>query len=144
MSGFYCSPVSATVCGAPIFSSGASGVAVEPFGSNIVNSEILYQCQTGLLQEGRGTLLCREDGRWNPDPQGLCAGISLTSFYLSFHTYKSVVIDPYSCSRQKSVYSCYCNHYNYCLLTGDFYYWSSVWCIADCLHQQVEQEGTWL
>ena len=52
MSGCYCSPVSATVCEAPIFASGASGVAVEPFSSTIVNSEILYQCQTGFLQEG--------------------------------------------------------------------------------------------
>ena len=49
-------------------------MAVEPFSSTIVNSEIFYQCQTGLLQEGRGTLLCGEDGRWNPDPQGLCTG----------------------------------------------------------------------
>ena len=47
---------------------------MEPFSSTIVNSEILYQCQSGLLQEGRETLLCGQDGRWNPDPQSLCTG----------------------------------------------------------------------
>ena len=136
MSGCYCSPVSATVCEAPIISSGASGVAVKPFSSTIVNSEILYQCQTGLLQERRGTLLCREDGRWNPDPQSLCTGILLIL------PYKSVFIDPYSCSRQKSVYSCYCCHYCCSLPTGGIYCWYCVWCTAHCLYQQVEQEET--
>ena len=141
MSGCYCSPVSATVCEAPIFSSGASGVAVEPFSSTIVNSEILYQCQTGLLQERRGTLLCGEDGRWNPDPQSLCTGTKFNKLLVIF-PYKSVLINPYSCSRQKFVYSCYCRHYNYCLFTGDIHCWYCVWCIGQCLHQQVEQEGT--
>ena len=79
MSGCYCSPVSTTVCEVPIFSSGVSGVAVEPFSSTIVNSEIVYQCQ---LQEGKRTLLCEEDGRWSPDPQSLCTGINFT--YKSF------------------------------------------------------------
>ena len=140
MSGCYCSPVSATVCGVPIFSSGASGVAVEPFSSTIVNSEILYQCQTGLLQERRGTLLCGEDGRWNPDPQGLCTGMK---FNINF-TYPSIQICHQSllCFRQKSVYSCYCSHYSCCLLTGGIYCWDCMWCIAHCLHQQVEQEET--
>ena len=136
----YCSPVSATVCEAPIFSSGASGasgVAVEPFGSTIVNSEIVYQCQTGLLPEERRTLLCEEDGRWSPDPQSLCTGLSLLIL-----PYKSVLIKPYSCSRQKSVYSCYCSHCRYCLPIGGIHYWDCVWCFAHCLHQQVEQEGT--
>ena len=132
----YCSPVSTTVCGAPVFSSGASGVAVEPFGSNIVNSEMVYQCQTGLLLEGRRTLLCGEDGRWNPDPQDLCTGISLLIL-----PYKSVLIDPYSCFRQKSIYNCYCSHYSSYLPTGGIHCWGSVWCFAHCLHQQVEQEG---
>ena len=90
--------MSATVCEAPIFASGASGVAVEPFSSTIVNSEILYQCQTGLLQEGRGTLLCGEDGRWNPEPQDLCTGMKFNKLLLIL-PYKSVLIDPYSCSR---------------------------------------------
>ena len=137
MSGRYCSPVSSTVCGVPIFSSGASGVAVEPFGSTIVNSEIVYQCQPGLLPEGKRTLLCGEDGRWSPDPQGLCTGISLLIL-----SYKSVLIDPYSRSRKQSLYSCYCSHCSYCLLTGDVHYWDSVLCFAHCLHQQVEQERT--
>ena len=134
MSRYFCSPVSITVCGAPIFSTGASGVAVEPFSSTIVNSEIFYQCQ---LQEGRRTLLCGEDGRWSPDPQSLCTGINFT-----YPSIQSVLIGLYSCSRQKSVYSCYCSHCSSRLLTGDIHYWNCVWCTAHCLHQQVEQEGT--
>ena len=47
---------------------------MEPFCSTTVGSEIFYQCQTGFVQEGRGTVMCGEDGRWNPDPQGLCTG----------------------------------------------------------------------
>ena len=71
-------------------------MAVEPFSSTIANSEIVYQCQTGLLQEGRRTLLCGGDGRWNPDPQSLCTGKDPITFrrcnaftypfYLSVHT----------------------------------------------------------
>ena len=64
-----CSLASAIVCGATSF---GSGVIVEPFSSTTVGSEILYQCQTGFPPEE--TLLCGEDGRWNPDPQGLCTG----------------------------------------------------------------------
>ena len=60
---------SAIVCGAPTF---ASGVTLDPFCSTIVGSEILYQCQPGLL---RRALLCGGDGRWNPDPRDLCTGI---------------------------------------------------------------------
>ena len=62
---------SAIVCGAPSFS---SGVAVEPFCSTIMGSEIHYQCQPGFLPEGRRTLLCGGNGMWNPDPQDLCTG----------------------------------------------------------------------
>ena len=65
---------SAIVCGATSF---ASGVIVEPFSSTTVGSEIHYQCETGVLTEERMTLLCREDGRWSPDPQGLCTGKEL-------------------------------------------------------------------
>ena len=137
MSVCYCSPVSATVCGAPIFSSGASGVAVEPFGSTIVNSEIHYQCRPGFQPEERRTLLCGEDGRWNPDPLSLCTGISLLIL-----PYKSVLIDPFSCFRHKSVYSYCCSHCSYCLPIGGIHCWDSVWCFGHSLHQQVEQEGT--
>ena len=49
---------------------------MEPFRSNIVGSEIVYRCQSGFLPEGRRTLLCGEDGRWDPDPQRLCTGIT--------------------------------------------------------------------
>ena len=132
-------PASAIVCGAPSFS---CGVIVELFSSTINNSEIFYQCQPGFLPEGRRILLCGEDGRWSPDPQGLCIGKQACKrlFCLYFHC--SVLFDSYSYSRQKSVYGCYCCHYSCCLLTGDIHYWDCVWCSSHCLHQQVEQEGT--
>ena len=136
MSGYLCSAVSTIVCEAPIFSSAAGGVAVEPFCSTTVNSEIVYQCQPEVLPEERRTLLCQEDGRWSPDPQGLCTGISLLIL-----SYKSVLINPYFCFRQKSVYSCYCSHYSCCLVTGDVHYWDCVWYTGHCLYRQVEQEG---
>ena len=47
---------------------------MELFSSTTVGSELVYQCQTGFLPEGRRTLLCEGDGRWNPDPQSLCTG----------------------------------------------------------------------
>ena len=59
-------------CGAPSF---ASGVDVEPVTNTTVGSEIVYQCQSGFLPEGRMTSVCRENGRWNPDPATLlCEG----------------------------------------------------------------------
>ena len=59
-------------CGTPTF---AGRVDVESFTSTTVGSEIVYQCQSGLLPEGRITAVCREDGRWNPDPVNLlCEG----------------------------------------------------------------------
>ena len=57
-------------CGAPSFAI-AVRVGVEPFSSTTVGSEIVYQCQSGLLPEGRMTSVCGGDGRWNLDPQGL-------------------------------------------------------------------------
>ena len=64
---------------------------MEPFSSITVNSEILYQCLPGFLPEGRGTLLCAGDGRWNPDPQGLCIG---NLFCLSFHPFDLTSYTP--------------------------------------------------
>ena len=59
-------------CGAPSF---ASGVDVEPVTNTTVGSEIVYQCQSGFLPEERMTSVCRENGRWNPDPATLlCEG----------------------------------------------------------------------
>ena len=59
-------------CGAPSFS---TGVTVEPFNSTTVDSQIVYQCQSGFLPEGGVTSVCRGDGRWNPDPTTLlCEG----------------------------------------------------------------------
>ena len=77
----FCSVASAIVCGAVSFS---SGVTVEQFSSTIVGSEIFYQCQPGFLPEGRRTVLCGGDGRWNPDPRDLCTG---NAFCLSFHSF---------------------------------------------------------
>ena len=65
---------------------------MEPFSSTMLGSEIHYQCQTGFIPEERTTLLCVEDGRWNPDPQSLCTGKELlcssfnycTSIFLDF------------------------------------------------------------
>ena len=59
-------------CGTPSF---ASGVDVEPVTNTTVDSEIVYQCQSGFLPEGRMTSVCRGDGRWTPDPSILmCQG----------------------------------------------------------------------
>ena len=74
---------------------------MEPFSSTTVGSEIHYQCQTGFIPEERTTLLCGEDGRWNPDPQGLCTGKELLC--LSFHYHISVRLS--SCSREQFIYS---------------------------------------
>ena len=54
-------------CGAPSFSTGVSNTTVD--------SQIVYQCQSGFLPEGGVTSVCRGDGRWNPDPATLlCEG----------------------------------------------------------------------
>ena len=59
-------------CGTPSF---AGRVNVEPFSSTTVGSEIAYQCQSGLLPEGRMTSGCGGGGLWNPDPATLmCKG----------------------------------------------------------------------
>ena len=62
---------------------------MEPFGSTTVGSEIHYQCQTGFIPEERTMLLCGEEGRWNPDPQGLCTGKELSSCF-AYLPYSSV------------------------------------------------------
>ena len=60
-------------CGTPSF---AGRVDQEPFSNTTVGSEIAYQCQSGLLPEGRMTSVCGEDGMWNPEPATLiCEGI---------------------------------------------------------------------
>ena len=43
-------------CGAPSFS---TGVTVEPFSNTTVDSQIVYQCQSGFLPEGGVTSVCR-------------------------------------------------------------------------------------
>ena len=62
---------------------------MEPFSSTTVGSEIHYQCQSGFIPEQRTTLLCGEDGRWNPDPQGLCTGEEQSSCF-AYLPYSSV------------------------------------------------------
>ena len=64
---------------------------MEPFSSTTVGSEIHYQCQTGFIPEQRTTLLCGEDGRWNPDPQGLCTGECYQAVLLIFHVHLSLL-----------------------------------------------------
>ena len=73
---------------------------MEPFCSTIVGSEISYQCQTGVLPEERMTLLCREDGRWNLDPQGLCTGKKLLIFPLLYFDLSSLILFPF----QRTIY----------------------------------------
>ena len=55
-------------CGTPSF---AGRVDVELFNSTTVGSQIVYQCQSGFLPDGRMTSVCGGDGRWNPDPATL-------------------------------------------------------------------------
>ena len=69
---------------------------MEPFCSTTVGSEIFYQCQTGVLPEERMTLLCGEDGRWNPDPQGLCTGKNC----LLYFNLSSLILFPF----QRTIY----------------------------------------
>ena len=64
---------------------------MEPISSTTVGSEIFYQCQTGGLPEERMTVLCEEDGRWNPDPQSLCTGKELPT-YLSNNYYTLICL----------------------------------------------------
>ena len=54
----------------------AGRVVLELFNSSTtVGSEIVYECRSGLLPEGRMTSVCGRDGRWNPDPANLlCEG----------------------------------------------------------------------
>ena len=67
---------------------------MEPFNSTTVGSKIFYQCQSGFLPVGRRTLLCGEDGRWNPEPQDLCTGKRLTSYLLMLHCYAQSTLTP--------------------------------------------------
>ena len=47
-----------------------------------VGSEISYQCQSGLIPDGRRTSVCGGDGRWNPDPAiMMCKGKTYASMY---------------------------------------------------------------
>ena len=67
---------------------------MEPFNSTTVGSKIFYQCQSGFLPVGRRTLLCGEDGTWDPEPQDLCTGKRLTSYLLMLHCYPQSTLTP--------------------------------------------------
>ena len=72
-------------CGTPSFT---GRVDEEPFSSTTVGSEIAYQCQSGLLPEGRMTSVCRGDGRWDPNPATLtCEGKSYTCNQVALLTF---------------------------------------------------------
>ena len=43
-----------------------SGVEVITIGEGV----IAYQCEEGLVSEGRVEAMCGDDGRWSPDPTG--------------------------------------------------------------------------
>ena len=50
--------------------------------------------------------MCREDGSWNPDPQGLCTGRRLTSYLLMLHWYMCLSsVNSCTYCRQKFVSS---------------------------------------
>ena len=49
-----------------------SGVEVITIGEGV----IVYQCEEGLVPEGRVEAMCGDDGRWSPDPtQHMCRTI---------------------------------------------------------------------
>ena len=53
-----------------------SGVEVITIGEGV----IAYQCEEGLVPEGRVEAMCGVDGRWSPDPaQHMCIEIETTT-----------------------------------------------------------------
>ena len=108
---------------------------VEPFCITIVGSELIYQCQSGFLPEGSGTLLCGEDGRWNPEPQSLSTGkICFTIISPLTSLLVSVSDESLSTAAVTAITAVVCS------LVTFIACWDCVWCIDHCLHQQVEQE----
>ena len=72
----YCSLVSAIVCEDPTL---ANGVTVLEPHSNVVNSEIFYQCEESGLVPSSNSSLCDEDGMWSPETsQVRCVTITAT------------------------------------------------------------------
>ena len=66
---------------------------MEPFCSTTVGSELFYQCQTRGLPEERMTVLCEEDGSWNPDPRSLCTGKELYTLLTFPFIFQSVFLN---------------------------------------------------
>ena len=50
-----------------------SGVEVITIGEGV----IVYQCEEGLVPEGRVEAMCGVDGRWSPDPTQLMCRINI-------------------------------------------------------------------
>ena len=52
------------------------GVEVITIGEGV----IAYQCEEGLVPEGRVEAMCDDDGRWSPDPtQHICIAMTTTT-----------------------------------------------------------------
>ena len=92
-----CPPASPVVCEAP---TPANGVTVLQPHSNVVNSEIVYQCEELGFSPSSNSSLCGEDGRWSPDPsEVICRMMNTTpgSKWVKC-TYSSVLWSDWSMS----------------------------------------------
>ena len=65
------------VCGAP--STLANGVTVVQPHTTTVSSVIDYQCQQPGFAFSPPSSVCREDGRWSPDPSQMVCMVTLTT-----------------------------------------------------------------
>ena len=57
----------------------ASGVTVLQPHSNVVNSEIFYQCEESGFSPSSNSSLCEEDGVWSPDPSQVMCKMIITA-----------------------------------------------------------------
>ena len=67
---------SGVVCEEPTL---ASGVTVVQPHSNVVNSEIVYQCEESGFSPSSNSSLCGEDGIWSPDPSQVVCRMIITA-----------------------------------------------------------------
>ena len=51
---------------------------VQPHG-NVVNSEIVYQCEESRFSPSSNSSLCGEDGMWVPDPSQVVCRMIITA-----------------------------------------------------------------
>ena len=47
--------------------------------SNVVNSEIVYQCEESGFSPSGNSSLCWEDGMWSPDPSQVICRMIITA-----------------------------------------------------------------